>query len=196
MSGTFTSVSGSWVVPKVTGDGTNTTADAAWIGIGGVSSNDLIQTGTVNTVNPSGTTSTFAFYELLPGAALEIPSLTVSTGDVMSASISESSNGQWLISITDTTTNQNYSTTVSYASTHSSVEWVEEDPSYQNGSLVPFNHFGHVSFSAGSTTKDGVTKTLTALSPSPITLVDHSNTPIVTPSVLLPSTDGFWAIHN
>lgn len=196
MSGTFTAVSGSWIVQSVTGNGSTTTADAAWIGIGGVSSDDLIQTGTVNTVEADGTKSTFAFYELLPDAALEIPSLPVHTGDAMTASISLLSGSQWKISIADITTGQNYTTTVSYASSFSSAEWIEEDPSYLNGSLVPFNNFGHIEFSASSTVMNGGTKTLATSNAAPITLVNNVGQPIAVPSVLISGGSGFWVTHK
>src|SRR5258707_409862 len=43
--GVYTGVSGSWVVPSVTSTSQNA-ADAAWVGIGGVLTHDLIQAGT------------------------------------------------------------------------------------------------------------------------------------------------------
>ena len=70
LSGKFTAVSGSWIVPVVSGTSGVSTADATWVGIGGVSANDLIQTGTTNNVDSAGTVSTYAFYELLPNASL------------------------------------------------------------------------------------------------------------------------------
>src|SRR5579884_3471735 len=53
-SGGYTAVSSSWVVPSATGTGSSQSADATWVGIGGVSTNDLIQAGTENTVESNG----------------------------------------------------------------------------------------------------------------------------------------------
>jgi hypothetical protein len=53
--GTFTSVSGSWIVPQV--NATGTSSDATWVGIGGTTSRDLIQTGTRAVVNSNGQVS-------------------------------------------------------------------------------------------------------------------------------------------
>lgn len=195
-TGKFTTVSGSWTVPKVTGNSSTTSGDATWVGIGGLSGTDLIQTGTFNTVAPDGTVSTFAFYELLPASSLEIRSLAVHSGDSMLANISEQSNNQWSISITDTTTGQNYTTIVAYNSTHSSAEWIEEDPSYQDGSLVPLDTFDHVTFSTGDTTMNGSLNNISVSKASPITLVDANNKPVITPSVLINSGNSFWATHN
>src|SRR5579862_6116977 len=49
--GTYSSISGSWTVPNVSASDGSSAADAAWIGIGGESSNDLIQVGTQNIVD-------------------------------------------------------------------------------------------------------------------------------------------------
>lgn len=196
MQGTFTSVSGSWIVPTVSGNGSTTSGDAAWIGIGGATTSDLIQTGTDNEVAADGTVSSFAFYELLPDPALEITSLKVHAGDVMNASISQLAGGQWNITITDTTTSKSYTTTVSYTSSYSSAEWIEEDPSYVDGSLVPFDSFDHVEFTSGATTMNGASVSIDGSNAAPITLVDSKNSPIVTPSVLINSGTAFWAIHN
>src|SRR5581483_1994794 len=83
-TGNFTAISGSWTVPSVTGPPGVTSADSAWIGIGGVSSGDLIQVGTQDTVSPTGRSSSSAFYELLPESSTIIPAIAVSTGDHMS----------------------------------------------------------------------------------------------------------------
>src|SRR5436309_15315674 len=44
---TFTSVTGTWIVPQVT-PGSSSAADATWVGIGGLNRSDLIQSGTQN----------------------------------------------------------------------------------------------------------------------------------------------------
>jgi hypothetical protein len=195
-AGNYTAVSGSWIVPKAAGNGTTTTAESSWVGIGGVFAGDLIQTGTANTVAADGSVQTDAWYELLPNVALDIPSLAVSPGDSISASVSETSPGQWLITITDNKTGQSFSTTVSYVSSHSSAEWVEEDPSYAGGSQVPFANFGTVSFTNGSATAGGAAMNVSAANSKPITMVDGSNQPIATPSVLDAAGSGFNVVHN
>lgn len=183
-SGSLTTVSASWTTPTVTGNGSTTSADATWIGIGGVSSNDLIQVGTEDTVSASGTVSAGAFYEMLPAASQIIPGITVSQGDSMSASVSEISTGQWTITITDTTDSESFTTNVSYTSTNSSAEWIEEDPSYSNGHLVPFDNFGLASFTNCKTTDNGTLELIDNAGADPVTMVNRSNQPIATPSSL------------
>jgi hypothetical protein len=61
-SGTFTGVSGTWSVPDFSSD-SSAGADATWVGIGGVSTNDLIQAGTQETTSGTGTTEYRAWVE-------------------------------------------------------------------------------------------------------------------------------------
>ena len=196
LAGGYKSVSGSWKAPAVTGNGTSTTADSTWIGIGGVFTNDLIQTGTENIVSAGGVVSPGAFYELLPDAAILIPSINVTAGDSMTATITETADNIWQISISDVTAGQSFSIIVNYVSGHSSAEWIEEDPSYLNGSLVPFDNFGTAVFTNGTATRNGINGNILANNGHPITLVDNFNHAIATPSVLNASGNGFNVTHN
>lgn len=180
--GSFTSVSGSWTAPNVTGVDGIESADGSWIGIGGVTSGDLIQVGTANSVSSTGEVTTYAFYELLPAAAQIIPSLTVHPGDSMSASIIETSTNQWSIVINNVTTGKSFSIAVSYASTHSSAEWIQEAPSYVSGGLVPLDYFGTVYFSNCASSVDGYSYTLDNIGASSVTMVTSGGTPIAVPS--------------
>ncbi len=178
--GTFTSVSGSWVVPQVSGTGTS--SDATWVGIGGTTSSDLIQTGTRAIVNSNGRVSYQAWYEMLPANSQNIP-LTISPGDSITASISRQSTNQWAISLIDSTTNQNYETTVTYTSSLSSAEWIEEMPVVGN-SFIPLDNFGSVQFSAMSTIKDGAFLTPAQANAQPIIMVNSLNQVLAQPSAL------------
>jgi hypothetical protein len=183
-NGTFSRISASWTATTVTGNGSTTSADATWIGIGGVSTGDLIQVGTDNIVSASGQVSSGAFYELLPNSSLSVPGVNVTAGDSMSASLVQVSSGEWTVSITDNTNNESYTTTVAYASSLSSAEWIEEDPSYSANRQIPFDNFGTASFSAGATTENGTNVTIAGGLAQPITMVNRSDQAIATPSAL------------
>ncbi len=189
--GNFTAISGDWIVPTASSPGAYTSADASWIGIGGVSSNDLIQVGTANTVSSNGTVTTSAFYELLPDASINIPSLVVNAGDSIVAAITEQSANQWLITITDKTTSTTYSTTVAYTSSNSSAEWIEEDPSTIRGNLIPLDNFGTVNFSNGQTTSSGATESILGANAAEVTMVNNSGQPEGVPSALEASGSSF-----
>ncbi|MDB5180210.1 MAG: hypothetical protein JWN12_842 [Candidatus Saccharibacteria bacterium] len=182
--GSFTAVSGTWIAPSPTATSTTVeSGDGTWIGIGGLSTSDLIQVGTQNTISPSGIVSTTGFYELLPASAVGIGSLTITPGDTISASITQTATSQWTISLTDVTTGQTFSTSVSYVSSLSSAEWIQEDPSNPDGSLVLLDNFGTVQFSNATTIMNGTTMSAAASNASQITLVGqggaagHGGTP-------------------
>lgn len=170
-TGSFTAVYGSWAATLATGNGFTTSADSTWIGIGGVTSGDLIQVGTQNIIAANGQVSTSAFYELLPSFSQPVPGVTVSPNDSMTASISEVSVGQWIISITDQTDGESYTTTVAYASSLSSAEWIEEDPSFSFRRQIPFDNFHEASFAGGSTVANGVAVNIAASTAQPVTMV-------------------------
>lgn len=182
--GSFTAVSGSWVIPTPTAtSSTVESGDGTWIGIGGITTADLIQIGTANTISPSGIVTTAAFYELLPAGAVGIASLAVNPGDTVSASIMQLSVNQWAISLSNVTSGRSFSTTVNYTSSLSSAQWIQEDPSYPDGSLVLLDNFGIVQFSNATLVVNGTTMAAAASNVSPITLIGqggakgHGGTP-------------------
>ncbi len=183
-AGNFTAVSGSWTVPHAGGNGVSESGDAAWIGIGGVTGPDLIQVGTDDTVTKDGQVSTVAFYEMLPAPETPIPSMNVAAGDVMSADIHLISGSQWQISINDVTQHESFSITVTYASTQSSAEWIQEDPSYASGGLVPFDVFGSVTFTDSLATSSGVSQNLIGSGAQKIILINRRGHALATPSAI------------
>lgn len=134
----FNSVSGYWTVPTAT-QHTSGQAEASsdWIGIGGgcvdagctVTDETLIQTGTEQDVSASGQASYSAWWEIIPAPSLTI-SMTVSPGDRMYASIAEvvPDVNVWTITLKDITRGESYTTTVPYASSQLTAEWIQETP--------------------------------------------------------------------
>ncbi len=184
-TGQFTSVSGTWTIPSVTRS-THTSADATWVGIGGITSADLIQSGTQNIISHSGQVTTAAFYELLPDVSQTIP-VTVSQGDSVTVTLTQTSPNQWQIAFKDNTNGNTYSTTASYSSSLSSAEWIEEAPSTGRG-ILPLDNFGSISFTNGSTTQNGSPVTLTQSNVHPITMINGQGQTLATPSSL--TSDG------
>jgi hypothetical protein len=177
-NGPYTKVSGTWKVPSVSGSEPSS-AEATWVGIGGISSDDLIQSGTQNTVDDYGQVTTSGFYELLPDAPITIPTVTVHPGDAVSVSIAQQQPDQWRIAFADTSDGQKYSTTVSYSSSLSSAEWIEEAPS-DGWSTVPLANFNSVAFTHSSTNQG----TLAQSGAQPLAMVDDQAQPLATPSAL------------
>lgn len=186
--GGFTSVTGTWTVPQ--SDGTVRFGSAAtWVGIGGVTSADLVQAGTMETSLGNGSVQYQAWVETLPQASRRV-AFTVSPGDSVTVSISEAQTAQWTIAFKNNTTGETYQTTVRYTSSHSSAEWVQEAPS-TGRSIVPLDNFGAVAFTGGSAVKDGQTLTIAQAGGQPITMVNASNQALATPSALTTDGGGF-----
>jgi len=148
--GTFSSVGGSWIIPEPSALGIS--ADATWVGIGGVTSKDLIQAGT-QTIFTNGQANYLAWYELLPQTSHNVP-LTVNPGDSVTVSISQQASNKWDISFHNNTSGKSYDTKVNYNSSLSSAEWIEEAPSSGRG-ILPLDNFGSVHFSDLWTVKNG-----------------------------------------
>jgi hypothetical protein len=153
-----------------------------------VTSGDLIQTGTQNIISASGQVSTSAFYELLPGYSQPVPGVTVSPGDSMTASIVEVSSEQWTITITDNTDKESDTVTVTYNSSLSSAEWIEEDPSYSFRTQIPFDSFNKASFLNALTIANGSTFNIAESTAQPVTMVNSSGQTVAEPSAI--GTDG------
>lgn len=184
--GSYTSVTGTWTVPNVTA--TTSGADATWVGIGGVDSNDLIQAGTQATVS-GGAVEYDAWIEMLPQSSRPV-SLSVNPGDSVTVTISQQSGDQWSISIKNNTTGNRYATTVTYRSSNSSAEWVQEAPSVGRGT-VALDQFGSLTFTGATAVRDGKTLDLSDLGAQAITMINGARQPLAQPSVIGPDGASF-----
>ncbi|MDQ2912931.1 MAG: G1 family endopeptidase [Chloroflexota bacterium] len=182
--GTFTSVTGTWTVPTVAA--TSSGADATWVGIGGLTSRDLIQAGTQAMVDGSGTVEYSSWIEMLPASSRPVP-LTVTAGDSVTVTITQQTGNDWLIAMKNNTTGGTYNVTVQYSSSNSSAEWVQEAPSIGRG-LVSLDQFGTVQFNGVSAVRDGKTMSAAALSAKAITMINGQGQAIAQPSTL--ASDG------
>jgi hypothetical protein len=148
--GAVTAVSGSWVVPSVTGSGTAYSSD--WVGIDGYSSSTVEQIGTDSDLT-NGTPQYYAWYEMYPRGSVTVP-LAIHAGDNMSASVTYGGTG-FTLSLTDVTSGHSYTTTQMAAGVQrSSAEWVVEAPSSGFG-ILPLANFGKVGFTSAQATVSG-----------------------------------------
>jgi hypothetical protein len=157
--------------------------DAAWVGIGGVRSRDLIQAGTSQTISPSGATQYQAWVETLPAPAEPIQ-LAVHPGDAVTVTITEESEDNWLIKIVNDTTGQTFERMVAYDSSRSSADWIQEAPSTGRGRLMPLANFGSVDFTDAWAIKDGQRVTIAEARARPITMVAADQQALAVPSEL------------
>ncbi|HET6318532.1 MAG TPA: G1 family glutamic endopeptidase [Chloroflexota bacterium] len=179
--GSFTSVSGTWTVPEIALDAPFG-ADAAWVGIGGLRTRDLIQAGTQQFVTGSGSVTYQAWVEKLPAAARPVP-LTVLPGHTVSVSIDSQGNDEWLITLANVTTGQRLLRTEQYSSSHSSAEWVEEAP-FARRRVLPLTEFGSIEFTSASAVRDRVSLSIADLGARAISLIDNNRRALAVPSPL------------
>lgn len=189
----YTGVSGSWVVPAPAQvSGTNLSADAAWVGIGGYQTHDLIQAGTEAEVL-NGSVIYQAWYEALPAGQVKVP-LSIHAGDSVSVTLSETAPNVWHLLFVNNTTRQLYQTDISYVSSKSSADWIQEMPLGQFGntaSYVPLDMFDTVQFrNAYTTTTNGI-QPLSASGAQPMTMLTASHVALATPSDIGPDGMSF-----
>ena len=197
----FNAITGDWTVPTVT-QHTSGQAESSsdWIGIGGgcvdsgctVGDNTLIQTGTEQDVDASGTASYSAWWELVPAPSIGI-SMTVEPGDHMHASVAEivPDSNIWTITLQDVTRNESFTQTVPYASTHLTAEWIEETP-LLIGTDAGFASLPNLSDPAfSSATVNGQNANLQTS--DEMQLIDSNGNVIGTPSAPSSTHDGFSA---
>ncbi|HEY1574426.1 MAG TPA: G1 family glutamic endopeptidase [Pseudonocardiaceae bacterium] len=167
-TGTFTTVSGHWTVPTVSGTGSHFSSQ--WAGIDGFSNSNLIQTGTeADVVN--GRASYDAWWEILPAAETVITGMTIHPGDSMTATISKVSGTTWNIKLTDNTTGVAFNSNKTYRGAGTSAEWIEE-ATQVNGVIGAPPRFS--TFTFNSLTANGANPNLTTA--QEILLVQGSTT--------------------
>jgi len=185
-----TGINASWTVPLVNASA-GPEYSSAWIGVGGQLDSTLIQTGTEQD-SFNGTTTYYAWYELLPSYAVRINTIAISPGNVVVASLRlvDSVANRWNIQFSDSTTGQYFGTTVAYNSTGSSGEWILERPTVSS-MLTTLADFGSLEFTGchlGSATDGGALKSFYY---SRIAMTNGLNTPLTSVSTLTPEGTGF-----
>jgi hypothetical protein len=189
----YTSVSGSWTVPNITGS--RNSVAAQWIGLGGVSTQDLLQMGTMEQMQ-NGQPVAVVFWEQLPDPAQIV--MTIPIGSTIDASISKSANetqdSTWDIKFTVHSPNGKTETKTipvqldsDYAQAiGTSAEWISEDPSRQTGRLFPLANAGTVTFH--STLANGQPINAAGNQVQPVALASNFGDVLIAPSAL--SADG------
>jgi hypothetical protein len=159
----ITSIQATWIVPKLKllPPGYSST----WVGIGGLTTTDLIQAGTES----SFTEGNYAWIEVLPANEVKLTNCSgdstcaVAVGDRIHVGINNTGGDGWAISVSDGS-KWSYSTTTSYHSTLSSADYVFEAPGRGIGVAIPTllpASTDHQQFLGGSSyTVNGATRTI------------------------------------
>jgi hypothetical protein len=180
-------VSAYWTVPEVT-PSLRDSYSAAWVGIGGYYDNTLIQVGTEqDSQNGAGAYS--AWYELLPGDAVKIRTISVSPRDKITASINlfDSNQSIWTIRIKDTNNGQTFTEKFSYDSSRLSAEWIVERPTVGH-SVGALANFGTITFTNSTANMTAASQPIESFPNTRVVMYNRQNKPLVTVSSL--SADG------
>ena len=184
---TYSSITGQWVVPTVS-PAKGSTYSSTWIGIDGFNNSSLIQTGTEQDYS-GGSAQYYAWWEILPAPETEITTSTkdhVAPGDHMTAQIVNDGNGNWTITLSDTTQGWTFSPPPQpYSGPATSAEWIEEAPTI-GGHVATLANYGQATFNPG--TVNGVNPGLVA---SDGGVMIQRNKQVSTPSLPDSDTDGF-----
>jgi len=133
---------------------------SSWVGVGGFCEDancasvddSLIQLGTEQDASSNGETQYYAWIEVLPASSVELSPETypVNPGDTITASLACTANctpgatQTWALTMTSTR-GWTYSTSLNYASSLLSAEWIEEAPSSFSG-VLPLANYGTATF--------------------------------------------------
>jgi hypothetical protein len=173
----FTSVSSSWAQPAVT-CGQTDTFSSFWVGLDGDGTPTVEQTGTEADC-ANGAASYQGWFEIFPDAPVFYPN-PVQPGDAMSASVVAAGNGEFTLTLSDTTQGWQQVTHQSVPSAQlGSAEVIAEAPS--NGTVLPLADFGTVNFT-GATVNNAAIGNSANL--SELTMESPTDTALATPSAL------------
>jgi hypothetical protein len=172
LPGSFTSVSGSWTQPAVNCGVTPSGYSAYWVGLDGDTTSTVEQLGTEADC-VGGVARYSSWYEMYPHRSYAA-TVAVVPGHTYHASVVAQGNGNFLLSLQDTTTNgPTFTTTQKLMQAKlASAEAIVEAPS--GGGVLPLADFGTAKFS-------GVTLPTNA---EQITMVNSSGTVKAQPSSL------------
>lgn len=182
VGGHYTSVSGTWTVPEIDEAG-ELSAHATWVGIGGITGSDLIQAGTAAIEDEWGGVEFFAWFETLPAAAVPVP-LSVDPGDTITVHVREEEPSSWLISIINSTKQQEIHIPITYESSYSSAEWIHERPMVGDEEFTRLSSFDTVNFSDARTIVDGENLSALEAGAHRISMTTYGGDPLAVPSVL------------
>jgi hypothetical protein len=186
--GSYSTITGEWNVPAVA-PSKKSTYSSNWIGIDGFNNSSLIQTGTEQDYY-NGRAHYGAWWEILPAAETVIPTLVVSPGDHMRASIAKGTGSTWTITLADVTTGQSFSINKTYTGPQTSAEWIEEAPTV-GGHVATLANYGTSTFDPG--TVNGVSPNL---QPSDGGAMIQNRRQVSTPSLPDSEADGFNAEYG
>ncbi|KAF8120544.1 peptidase A4 family-domain-containing protein [Boletus edulis] len=137
-NGTFSSITGTFTVPGISGP--TGAGAAAWVGIDGGACNMIFQAGVMFSITSTGSQLNQAVYEWYPDPARVFPdNFTIAAGDVINVTVSASNATSGLVTVQNLSNPQSATQPVqsSYALCGQSAEWIVEDYQFDSSSTSP-----------------------------------------------------------
>jgi hypothetical protein len=206
--GTFSHVSGSWIVPTASCTPGSTSSSSAWVGIDGQNGSTVEQIGT-DSACVKGVPTYYAWYEMfgtdyesgkpvstcvltapLPACITQAPA----SGDFVSAAVSVRGT-TWTLRLTDATSGWTFSVKISnplkahtqVAPSKASAEWVVE----QDGPSL--TNFGSVPFTKAMATRNGHTGSASSFAPAKFAITNNHGSKLASVSNLATTGEHFTA---
>ena len=141
----FTSVTGKWKEPKISGCSASSPLSAVvfWVGLDGFNNGTVEQDGTAAICGGGNPITYLTWWEMFPANNIQFIGATVKPGDAIAASVVRSGT-KYTLKVTDSTTAGNsftaHATCAATTCKDQSAEWIAEAPS-ANGAEVPLPKF-------------------------------------------------------
>ncbi|KAF8451939.1 peptidase G1 [Boletus edulis BED1] len=147
--GTFSSITGTFTVPGISGP--IGAGAAAWVGIDGGACNMIFEAGVIFNITSTGSQLNKAVWEWYPDPLGAFPDdFTIAAGDIINVTVSALNATSGLVAVQNLNNQQSATQYVqsSHALCGQSVEWIVEDYllNYSSTSPVPLVNFGTVEF--------------------------------------------------
>ncbi len=144
--GPFTTVTGTWVQPRVRTTGSITTDAAFWVGLDGDNSDTVEQIGTEG--YSEGVAGYDAWYEMYPLYPVTID-MAIHAGDVLTGTVTWAAPAAFTLTLVNHTTGKSFTTgqTMSTTPQLTSAEAIAEAPTDSSGNVITATNFGIVAFS-------------------------------------------------
>lgn len=139
--GGYTSVRGTFTVPKVKGYVAGSTV-SEWVGIDGWTNGSLIQAGVNEIPEGPGVSLVEPWWQVLPSAQRLATGVMARAGDTITVTIGEVSRGNWAITLTDGTNGDVFTKHYRYGGPMASAEWIVEANSRLSGPITTLAEYG------------------------------------------------------
>jgi hypothetical protein len=190
-SGTVSDVKASWKVPAVDCRSTPAAEVGVWVGIDGVFSTTVEQTGTASNC-AGGQAYYYAWLQVYPAAA-RTSAMPIAPGDAISAEVKAVGHSRYQLTLNDLTSGRGFSVQRdSPDGSRDSAEWVVEAPDIGD-QYAQLANFGAMAFTAASATIAGQAGSINGPGwmASRISMTDDSGLVRAGPSPLTAAGDGF-----